>query len=108
MARDFGVSREVVYRRLVDVGLAGREDYVRWRNRLAPPRKEADEPQRKGGPDFYRLKIHDLGLSYLRRVFDAFHAQAITLADVCDYIGVRADVARKLESRFFEEMLKAG
>jgi Zn-dependent peptidase ImmA (M78 family)/DNA-binding XRE family transcriptional regulator len=107
LARDFGVSREVVYRRLVDLELARREDYLRWRSRLTAPRRVADETDRKGGPDFYRLKIHDLGLSYLRRVFDAYQARIITLADVCDYVGVKADVARKLESRFSEEMLKA-
>jgi len=98
IAGDFGVSQEVAYLRMIDIGVADRAAYARWRRLLSSPKPEP-EGRRKGGPDYYRLKIHDLGLPYLQRVFDAYHSKTITLADVCGYLGVRADTAHKLEAK---------
>jgi len=106
LAADFGTSVQAAYLRLVDEKLASRDAYARWLSQFGQ-KFEKIEHKGEGGPDFYTLKIHDLGRPYLERVFDAFHADAIPLASVCDLLGVKADTARKLESRLAEDLLKA-
>lgn len=90
IALDFGVSREVILRKLLDIGLTSKEFYSEHRERF---RQEAiTAKERKSGGfvppsvDVVSLK----GRQYVSLVLDAMNASVITPADASDYLGVKA------------------
>jgi Zn-dependent peptidase ImmA (M78 family) len=108
LADRFGVSLGAMYVRLIREDLAARSDYSKWRARMKSAVAD-EEPEFKegGGPGYYTMKIHDLGLPYLGRVFEAFQSKVITLADVCNYVGAKADTARKLEAKVQDRLVRS-
>jgi Zn-dependent peptidase ImmA (M78 family) len=96
LAMSFGVSREVVLRRLVILGRAD-EDFYRARRRdlLTLPVREAVD--RKGRPSFVQMVVRNVGKPYARLVVDAYRADAITGADVVDYLGAKLKHLPRIE-----------
>ncbi|MDD2768834.1 MAG: ImmA/IrrE family metallo-endopeptidase [Methylococcus sp.] len=80
----WGVSAEVILRRLLDAGRLLQEDYLayrNWRSRL--PAKEA-----KGGTRMYRYREpkHLFGDAFVRTILDAMSARQITLTKASAYL----------------------
>lgn len=80
----WGVSTEVILRRLVDAGRLDRDRYIeyrRWRTSTPLPIKE-------GGNRAYRHREpkHIFGDPFVRVVFDALNARKITLARASSYL----------------------
>jgi Zn-dependent peptidase ImmA (M78 family) len=80
----WGVSGEVILRRLLDVGRLEADQYEAYREWRAQVRV----PLPKGGSRQYRHRepIHIFGQSYVRSVFDALYAKRITLAKASSYL----------------------
>lgn len=80
----WGVSGEVILRRLLDVGRLEATQYEAYREWRAQVRV----PSRKGGSRKFRHRepIHIFGQSYVRSVFDALYAKRITLAKASSYL----------------------
>ena len=98
-ARKFGVSREVILRRLLSLGKADQAFYEsRRRDLLAVPFRPEDEEGGTGGPGFARMVVRDVGKPFARMVLDAYRADAITGSDVADYLGARLKHLPKIES----------
>lgn len=82
--RAWGVSGEVILRRLMDSGRLQREQYEAyraWRNQNAPAQDE-------GGNRMYRHRepLHIFGDIYVRTVLDSLYARHITLAKASSYL----------------------
>lgn len=80
----WGVSCEVILRRLMDMGRLPRDDYAAyraWRNATLPATDE-------GGSRSYRHREpkHVFGDTYVRTVLDALSARHITLAKASNYL----------------------
>lgn len=95
LAREYSVSREVVARRLLVLGMTSqsayagkREQYARefvlWRNK-----RKNDAAAKKGGPDYITTTVSRLGRRYMGIVLDAYAHSAITASDVSTYLGVK-------------------
>jgi Zn-dependent peptidase ImmA (M78 family)/DNA-binding transcriptional regulator YiaG len=99
----YGASSEAVLLRLVSLGLADWELYRERKPELereyARAREREKERQRGtgGGPSYYRIKVRNLGRSYVQSVIDAFQARVISSFDVADYLDIRFDQLSKLE-----------
>ncbi|MBL8823021.1 MAG: ImmA/IrrE family metallo-endopeptidase [Planctomycetia bacterium] len=80
----WGVSAEVILRRLLDIGRLEEVQYEAYRKWRAQVRT----PMTKGGSRQYRHRepIHIFGQSYVRSVFDALHTKRITLAKASTYL----------------------
>lgn len=81
----WGVSGEVILRRLMDVGRLPRnkyEAYRRWRMQSSVP------PEEEGGNRAYRHREpkHVFGDTFVRTVLDALNARHITLAKASGYL----------------------
>jgi hypothetical protein len=104
MARELSVSAEVLVRRLTLLGAIPRSVYGAWKpawRQRHPYRRPVKNG--KGGPGLSVLAPHRLGQTYLTLVYGAYWSDAISLRDVCDYVG-----AAKVESaQRLEETLKA-
>lgn len=92
LARDYGVSREVILRRILDRRLIDdiyyKERVEAWANQTAGS---------GGGGDYYATQASYLGNAYLRLVFSKHYQGKITLEQVADYLGVRSKSVAGLE-----------
>ena len=97
LARRFRVSREVILRRLLAVGKTDIDIYRRYREDLLtlPP------PSEEGGGRIPRavMVVRDVGKPFARMVLDAYHADAISAADVSDFLNVRLKHLARIEAR---------
>lgn len=84
VAREFGVSRETVARRLLDTGRMTDDAYTHWRAQLQP----TGDKKRSSAASFYRTLVSKLSKRYASRVFDALDLNKVTLASAARYLQV--------------------
>lgn len=90
IARDFGVSREVILRKLLDNSLTTRAFYLENRERYT---QEALEYKQKNKGGFVPPAVDVVstkGKQYVSLVFEALHSSVITTGDAADFLGVKA------------------
>ena len=96
VADRYNVSREVVLRRLLDMGLVNTATYRRladeWNQEYLERRGASG-----GGGNYYATQATYLGDNYLRLAFGQFHAGRISMGDLADHLGIKARNVRKLE-----------
>jgi Zn-dependent peptidase ImmA (M78 family)/DNA-binding XRE family transcriptional regulator len=107
----YGVSREVILRRLLIQGLTTnefyeikrkqfREEYYEWL-RL---KKDRDREQ-KGGPKQQDIVTSSTGYFFVRLVLANYYQDKITLSDVSDYLDVRLKHLAKIEDKVMGKSL---
>jgi Zn-dependent peptidase ImmA (M78 family)/transcriptional regulator with XRE-family HTH domain len=95
----WGVSTEVILRRLLDSGKIERHEYAEyrlWRANVA-------EQLRDGGNREWRHREpkHIFGDTFVRAVLDAMQSKSITLSKACTYLdGLKVSDLHKLESYY--------
>lgn len=87
------VSRETIARRLRDTGQMTDEEYDRWRQILNQPM-----PARRtdGGPNYYRVRVSQMGRHYAKRVISAYDRDHLTLARAARYLQVSVNQVSKV------------
>ncbi|HTR72332.1 MAG TPA: XRE family transcriptional regulator [Solirubrobacteraceae bacterium] len=106
LSEKYSTSREAVVRRLYSVGLADwdflQEKEAEYRAAFAAFRDEQkrkrQEDERPGGPTYYRMKVRDLGHSFIESALDAYYRRAITGSDLSEYLEIKLDRLPKLEA----------
>jgi Zn-dependent peptidase ImmA (M78 family) len=107
IANDFGVSREVVLRRLLILGRTTEAAYRKARQRFIDEyvaRAEATADEEGGfARNMPRETLGLLGRSFVGLVLDTYEQDRITLNDVATYLGVRVkhldNIARLVKAR---------
>jgi Zn-dependent peptidase ImmA (M78 family)/transcriptional regulator with XRE-family HTH domain len=93
IARDFNVSREVILRRLLMLGLTTREYYLKkhkeWKSKYK-------EPFGRGKKDEIKICLKERGKKYISLAFDAYERKKIDEMRVADYLGVTTDKIPKV------------
>ena len=85
LSRRYGISREVVLRRLLTIGRTTHEFYeLRREEWAALPRRRTG-----GWVSPARLAVRDSGQRFTRIVLDAYGTGAVTASDLAEYLGVR-------------------
>lgn len=98
IARDFGVSREVILRKLLSHNLTTNAFYEESRERY---RQEAETARNKRKSGFVTPSIDAVSSKskqFVSLVFDAMNSSVITANDASDYLGVKAKHFSKIES----------
>lgn len=98
IAKDFGVSREVILRKLLDHGLTTREYYLDNRERYT---QEAIEYKKRQKGGFVTPSIDVVSAKskqFVSLVFDAMNSNVISRNDASDYLGVRSKHFSKIEA----------
>lgn len=88
LARRYGVSREVIVRRLLIAGYATQGFYQRKREEYQ--QEFESRPKAEGGfapPDV--LAVSNAGRKFVQLVLDSYHRDKITTSDVSDYLEVK-------------------
>lgn len=88
LASFFSVSQEVILRRLLDLKKTTLDFYKKKRNDYLELYEKMNLNKKTGHPEYYRLIIRNNGLSYTRRVLDAYYQSRITSSEVSDYLGM--------------------
>ncbi|MCC6222494.1 MAG: ImmA/IrrE family metallo-endopeptidase [Thermoleophilia bacterium] len=97
LADKYGASREAVLRRLVTIGKATMAHYLRKREEFLRIYAEQMGP-RTGFAPYHRVKVRDLGRSYVRLVLEAYHREEIGASDLADSLGVKLKHVAKIEA----------
>ncbi|MCI4317434.1 MAG: XRE family transcriptional regulator [Thermoplasmata archaeon] len=86
----YGVSREVVLRRLLDVGGIAPQQY---RDALSDVYASYDlsQPEKRGGADYVRVAFSQYGHRFANEVLGAVDGGRITYRDAVAYLGLRVD-----------------
>ena len=90
IARDFGVSREVILRKLLDHSLTTRAFYLENRERYTQEALEYKKKQKGGFVPPAVDVVSTKGQQYVSLVFEALHSSVITVGDAADFLGVKA------------------
>lgn len=97
IARQFGVSRETVLRRLLTFGLSTGDEYGAYR-RLWASRptvtNDAEDGPRESGDE---IALRTQGAGYVRLILDALHQDEITAGDAAEYLDMKLDRLSALE-----------
>lgn len=99
LGRSFGVSAEVILRRLLSTGLTTRRFYAdrraAWR-KLFDPEPPAVDPDAEFKRNMPQEVVSDLGRPFTRLVLESYHSSYMSLSDVSRYLGVRAQQVSKV------------
>jgi len=88
LASKYRVSQEVIYRRLVQVGVLDEKEYEQKRKELIKGFEEYNKLPKKNVPiPQYRKIISKNGRAYSGLVLENLHSNRITLADAAEYLG---------------------
>lgn len=98
IARDFGVSREVVLRKLLDHGLTTRAFYLENRDRYTQEAIKYKQKQKGGFVPPAVDVVSTKGRQYVSLVFDALNSGVITAGDAVDFLGVKVKHFSTIES----------
>jgi Zn-dependent peptidase ImmA (M78 family) len=101
LARRYGVSREALLLRLVELNRAEVAFYQTMRREYARQREGTEEPEVIGfAPYRYQVLSH-LGRGFARLVLQGYHNNRLTLSTVSGYLGVQAKYVASIERAAF-------
>lgn len=89
VAAAFGVSAEVILRRLTTLGRVPRVFYERQREVFVAAYEREEVQSRAGGGNWYRNTVRDLGKGYVRHVADAHRRRVIDSNTAAVYLNVK-------------------
>ncbi|WP_437664884.1 ImmA/IrrE family metallo-endopeptidase [Sorangium sp. So ce1182] len=106
LSKRYGVSREAVLRRLLDVGRVSGSFYERKRTELirlyGRPATRARNEDAKGGPPQDALAVKYNGSLFSKLVISALNAGRISASEVHDYLDMRPQHIDALEMRLLK------
>jgi Zn-dependent peptidase ImmA (M78 family) len=88
LARKYSVSREAMLRRFLTLGRTTEEFYQRRRDEFLKAYGEYYDDKEPGYAPYHRRIVSMLGKAYVRLALEAYHLNAITSADLSDFLGV--------------------
>ncbi len=92
LADKFGVSKEVILRRLLILGRTSSLFYNNWREKNVKEYR----PFGKGGKNPIKICVQERGKKYITMVLAAYNQDKISTLDVADYMGVKIDQIPKV------------
>jgi Zn-dependent peptidase ImmA (M78 family)/transcriptional regulator with XRE-family HTH domain len=99
LSERYGVSSEVVVRRLYSLGLTTweflREKTVEYQHAFEDTRRATQT--KEGGPGWHRMRVRDLGRPYVRLALDAYYRDDINASELSEYLEVKLNKLSKLE-----------
>jgi len=103
LAHRFGVSPEVVLRRLLTLGRTSKAFYDSKRAVYQKFYDELEERKEKstGGPDYHLTVLSQLGRTFTQLVFQGYHDRYFTLRDVAGLLNMKVTTVPAMEKATF-------
>jgi Zn-dependent peptidase ImmA (M78 family) len=106
LSERYGVSREVVVRRLYSLGLTTwtfmRAKIDEYRVGYEEYRAQQKEKPKKGGPGWHRMRVRDFGRPYIRLALDAYYRDDINASELAGFLEVKLNKLAALEQELAE------
>lgn len=106
LADNFCVSRPVILTRLLNQGRISEKYYRQFINKLSKEfedsKREEKDKEKKGGPNYYTLKLSEVGKNFATLVINSYHQDKIGLVEVSKYLGVKATHFSRIEQLVFD------
>jgi Zn-dependent peptidase ImmA (M78 family) len=101
LARRYGVSREALLLRLVELDRADAAFYQTKRREYAREREQIEEPEATGFAPYRYQVLGHLGRGFARVMLQGYHNNRLTLSTVSGYLGVQAKYVPIIERAAF-------
>jgi len=104
IANIYKVSKEVVLRKLYDLGKTNQEFYLKKRNIWNENYKQEIEKKKKsqdGGPTFHTTNLSHLGKNFVKQVLNNFHEGKLTTSQVADFLSIKINRISDYEKKVF-------
>jgi Zn-dependent peptidase ImmA (M78 family) len=112
LSKRFQVSREVILRRLLIVGLITESSYQKTRKELQAEFKKyaatTSEKEKSGFTTPDVKAISEAGQAFVQLVLNSYYQEKITLSDVSDFLEVRLKHLPKIERAVQQRILESG
>lgn len=93
ISNDYSVSREVIFRKLLDLGFATEVQYRELKQKW-----DAEYLNRAGGGNYYSNKISALGRNFILKVLDTYTKGRITDSQLRSYLDIKISNIPSLET----------
>lgn len=97
LSKKFGVSGEVILRRLLILGRTTEVFYQKKREELLANINNKVKNEKEGFPPYFRLILRDNGVSYTKLLLNAYYQEIITASQLSDYLGMNLKHLTKVE-----------
>jgi Zn-dependent peptidase ImmA (M78 family) len=97
IAHTFSVSREVVLRRLLTLGLTTNSFYEMKRQEFIEEYKKLSQKGGKAIVKFEKRVVNGLGKRFVQLALNSYYEKRISLNSLCDLLGVRTNYVSKIE-----------
>jgi Zn-dependent peptidase ImmA (M78 family) len=102
LSRNYMVSREVILRRLLNLGIATQTQYQQKRDEWQAYFESDEYLQSKqstsGGPPYHTKFVRHFGGRYVATVFEAYNAGRITIRDVAGFLNTQTRHLSNIEA----------
>lgn len=98
LANQFGVSREVIYRKFLNSNWISSKEYKsavhQWNEQIGA--------QNPAGGDYYNNQMSYLGVPFIKMAFDRYYKNRIDRNQLADYLNVKPKSVDGIEERFLK------
>lgn len=101
LAGRFGVSREVILRRLLTLGRTTQAFYESRRASFQAEYDALGEKKGSGGPERHLVVLSQLGRGFTRLVFQGYYDRQLTLRDVANHLNMQVTAVPNIERAAF-------
>ncbi|TPL55513.1 ImmA/IrrE family metallo-endopeptidase [Mesorhizobium sp. B2-4-2] len=101
LAGRFGVSREVILRRLLTLGRTTQAFYESRRASFQAEYDALGEKKSSGGPERHLVVLSQLGRGFTRLVFQGYYDRQLTLRDVASHLNMQVTAVPNIERAAF-------
>lgn len=102
MADTYKVSKEVILRKLLDLGKTTNTFYInarsRW-NKKYEDDKEEKKSNQEGGPTFHVTNLSHLGKNFVAQILNNYHSGKLTETQVADILNIKINKIREYEAK---------
>ncbi|MER9458170.1 XRE family transcriptional regulator [Mesorhizobium sp. M0478] len=101
LAARFGVSREVILRRLLTLGRTTKAFYDSRRASFQAEYDALADKKSSGGPERHLVVLSQLGRNFTRLVFQGYYDRQLTLRDVANHLNMQVTAVPNIERAAF-------
>lgn len=102
IANTYKVSKEVVLRKLLDMGKTTKAFYINARNnwkRKYEVDKEKQKINQVGGPSYHVTNLSHLGKNFVLQVLDKYHTGRLSEIQVADFLNIKINRIKDYETK---------
>ncbi len=102
IANVYKVSKEVILRKLLDLGKTTKTFYInsrnRWKKKFEDDKEEKKNKQ-DGGPTYHVTNISHLGKNFVAQVINNFHSGKLSETQVADFLNIKINKIKEYETK---------